>query len=215
MQPDPSPLSIPPSSDRQAEMAMRRAMLQSGPVLIIPRRIFGGVAATLDGLSKEALPRLWFEGALADLKPRLRRAVVERLAEPRWLANWLIDDVLEHSKLIVSLTGTPTLRVRLDVVDDDCCPKFHVDDVRLRLVTTYRGPGTEWIPPRLAARFVDGRLPPADTVRHLARGEVAVLRGGRGATPERPGVLHRSPPIAGTGVVRLFLAIDEIGRSVH
>lgn len=211
------PLSLPilPATDRQAEMALRRAMLQSGPVLIIPRRIFGGVAATLDGLSKHALPRLRFEGAVTDLKARLREAVAERLAEPRWLANWLVDDVLDHANLMASLTGTSKIRVRLDVIDDDCCRKFHVDNVRLRLLTTYRGPGTEWIPPRLAARLADGRLPPTDAIRHLARGEVAILRGGKGATPERPGVLHRSPPIAGTGTVRLLLAIDEIGRSLH
>ena len=42
-----------------------------------------------------------------------------------------------------------------------------------------------------------------------------MIRGGKDTTPEKPGVLHRSPAIAGTGIVRLFLAIDELGRRLH
>lgn len=41
------------------------------------------------------------------------------------------------------------------------------------------------------------------------------MRGGQGATPDRPGVLHRSPAIAGTGSVRLVFAVDGLGRRLH
>lgn len=206
---------VPSSADRVAEMAVRGASSRGGPVLVIPRRIYGGVAATLDALSPEALPRLRFEGAVDDLRPRLRRAVAERFDGPRWLANWLVDDVIDTAQMMGQFTGAPALRVRLDVIDDDHCRTFHVDDVHRRLLTTYRGPGTEWLHPRVADRLAPGRVPPPDAVRHLARGEIAILRGGKGATADRPGVLHRSPQIAGTGVVRLLLVVDEIGRHLH
>jgi hypothetical protein len=84
------------------------------------------------------------------------------------------------------------------VVRDDACARFHVDNVRARLLCTYRGPGTEYADLAAAAAGPEGRL---------ARGAVAVFRGLRweGAGV---GLLHRSPPIDGTGATRLLLAID-------
>lgn len=196
-------------------MATREVMLRSGPVFIIPRQIPGGVAGVIDDLPPEALPRLSYEGPTDGLKSHLRRAIAERLAQPRWLAKWLVHDVLDKADFMAQLTGAPVLRVRLEVVDDDHCRKFHVDDVRLRLVTTYRGPGTEWVAPRMAVKLAIGEDPSLDAIRQLGRGHIAVMRGRKGATTEAPGILHRSPPIAGTGIVRLFLAIDELGRHLH
>ena len=203
------------SAEREAELAVRGALLRSGPIFIIPRPIPGGVAAVLDGVPSNCLPRLYFEGTVSDFRHQLRCAVGSRLSHPRWLANWLVDDIVDKADMMAQLTGAPSFRMRLEVIDDDRCRKFHVDDVRLTLVTTYRGPGTEWISPRQASKLTPGSSPPLDTIRHLARGHVAVMRGAKGATPDRPGVLHRSPPIAGTGIVRLFLAIDEIGAHLH
>ena len=71
MPPDPTMSPATPSGDREAEIAVRGALLRSGPVFVIPRRIPGGVAANLDALSPEALPRLRFEGVPTDLRPRL------------------------------------------------------------------------------------------------------------------------------------------------
>ena len=204
-----------PIPRRQAEMAVRGALLRSGPVFVIPRQIPGEVAAILNAVPSNGLPRLRFEGAPSDLHAHVWRAVEERLGELQWLATWLAEDIVDKADMMAQLTGAPELRVKLDVIEDDHCRKFHVDNVRLRLVTTYRGPGTEWISPRLSSTLAPGSLPPDDAIRHLPTGHVAVMRGGKGATPDRPGVLHRSPVIAGTGIVRLFLAIDELGRRLH
>ncbi len=86
----------------RAEMAPRPL---SGPVVLRPRHIPGGVAATLDGLATGALPRLIHEGPVSGLRRALRAAFAERLARPRWLANWLLDDVLDQAALMVELTG--------------------------------------------------------------------------------------------------------------
>ena len=102
-------------------MAVRGAMLRSGPMFIIPRQIPGGVACVFDDLSPGALPRLRFEGPVDGLKTHLRRAVAERLPQPRWLANWLVHDVLEKAEFLAQLTGALALQVRLEVVDDDHC----------------------------------------------------------------------------------------------
>lgn len=212
---EPSAPSVAPHLDREATAAIRGALLGGGPISIVARPIPGAVTAALDALPSDALPELRYEGSVAGLRPELRRAVTGRIPAPRWLANWLVDDVVEKAELMAELTSAPALRVRLDVIDDDRCRKFHVDDVRLRLLTTYRGPGTQWVSPQVAARLAPGALPPDDAIRNLPRGHVALMRGGKGGTAARPGILHRSPPIAGSGVVRLFLAIDETRRQVH
>jgi Protein of unknown function (DUF1826) len=110
------------------------------------------------------------------------------------------------------LTGATRLCLRFDVIEDDACRKFHVATVRYRLVTTYRGPGTQWLSPHALATIPQGSAISSDAIKQLERGWVAVMRGSCGATADHPGVLHRSPPINGTGIARLFLAINEAPR---
>jgi phosphoribosyl-AMP cyclohydrolase len=79
----------------------------------------------------------------------------------------------------------------------------------LRMIGTYRGPGTEWIEPGDAEAVM--ARPDADAPRAcgLGTGDVAVFKGcGWPGQPHDGGILHRSPRIAGTGVVRLVLVID-------
>ncbi len=188
----------------RAEMAPRPL---SGPVVLRPRHIPGGVAATLDGLATGALPRLIHEGPVSGLRRALRVAFAERLARPRWLANWLLDDVLDQAALMVELTGASAFRVALDVGSGDPDAPFAAAEARLRLVTSYRGPGIDWLSPRAAAGWSPDAEPPAAALRRLARGDVAILRGRRDGGA---GVLHRAA--AGPDAAALRLTIDEAGR---
>jgi hypothetical protein len=191
---------------------LSRQTLRSGPIGILPRLLDPAVAAELDALPVHRLPHFRLEG---DLKS-LRREVQLRLAEagfgPNWLAEWLVDDLSFLGLMYEQLTAATRLCFRLDVVEDDACRKFHVDNVRYRLVTTYRGPGTEWLPPHGLANAPQGSPIPSAQIKQLDRGWVAIMRGAQGATADHPGVLHRSPPIDGAGIARLFLAINEAPR---
>ena len=42
--------------------------------------------------------------------------------------------------------------LRLDGIDHPMCPRFHTDKLKCRLVTTYVGPATQWIPHHLVNR---------------------------------------------------------------
>lgn len=94
-----------------------------------------------------------------------------------------------------ALTGEDRLHVRLEVIDTDACRRFHADYVTLRLLCTYIGPGTQWC-------CVDGQ----DAICEVPTGAVSVFKGRM--LPDPPTVLHRSPPIIGTGHRRLVLVID-------
>ncbi|NLR73374.1 DUF1826 domain-containing protein [Novosphingobium sp. ERN07] len=96
-----------------------------------------------------------------------------------------------------SVTACERVRVRLEVIETDACRRFHSDYVTARLLLTLAGAGTQW-----------RRAEDDSAINSLQPGEVAVFKG-RVWTDE-PAILHRSPPIAGTGADRLLLAIDPL-----
>ena len=42
--------------------------------------------------------------------------------------------------------------LRLEIIERAMCPRFHVDHVGIRMLCTYRGPGTEWLDDEAADR---------------------------------------------------------------
>ncbi len=186
--------------------ALARSPLAGGPIALVHRDLPAAVAAALDAVAPERLPRLRLRGApehmAAALKTRLHAL---GFGPPPELADWLAEDVAALAKLYRSVTGAARVVVRLERVSGDACCRFHADNVRARLVCTYRGPGTEWLSPRMVARAPAGAPLPESAIRQLPRGAVAFLRGTK---EDGPALLHRSPPISGTGLTRLFLAID-------
>ena len=92
------------------------------------------------------------------------------------------------------LVGARRVGLRLRVLTGPMCPRFHVDNVPLRLLTTYAGPGSEWLREQKSRR---GELHtaqvPVDNIQKLHVGEVAVLKGEKWQGNEGAGLVHRSP----------------------
>ncbi len=134
-------------------------------------------------------------------------------------AYWkpIADDVTAMVCLYVAVAGVERVRVRLEYPKDDGCRLFHVDNVRLRLVVTYLGPGTEWIAePDLvrdglergdnALVMNDGKL----VIRRVPRFSVAMLKGEKFTGVRKSGAVHRSPPIAAERLQRFLVVIDDV-----
>ena len=153
----------------------------------------------LDGLSPDALPH--------------RRFVTPRLAAPDAVAaacagmpaaperDLLIEDIVQLIDRFSEIMASPLVRVRLEAIEGDACRRFHQDSVTARLLCTYRGPATEW-----------GRGEPGETpadIRSLDRGDAAIFKGSEWRGAQAPRLLHRSPPIEGTGLARLLLVVDQ------
>ncbi len=121
----------------------------------------------------------------------------------------LIEDIAGLMQSFARISGAARRDVRIERVTDDACARFHVDNVALRLLTTYRGPGTQWL-----SRLPEPGQCATDTwadadIRQLPRFAVALFKGRRAPGARVPLILHRSPPIAGTGQTRFLLCINE------
>ena len=114
----------------------------------------------------------------------------------------LIDDVTKLAKVFADLMKTAHLRLRFDVVTTNSCKKFHIDRITARLLCTYRGTGTQY------GFSVDGAEP--DHILTVPTGSPIALRGSLWPETPKSGILHRSPPIEGTGEYRSVLVLDPI-----
>lgn len=129
-----------------------------------------------------------YEGFVADLK-------------------WLVS-------AFACLLGARRIGLRLRVLDKAMCPRFHVDHVPVRLITTFAGIGSQWLKEGVMDREQLGQANAEphgmSQVQQLKRGEVALLKGEKWLGNEGFGLIHRSPQPA-PGERRLLLTLDWLG----
>ncbi|WP_142848071.1 DUF1826 domain-containing protein [Telmatospirillum sp. J64-1] len=110
------------------------------------------------------------------------------------------------------LTGASAARLRVDHITNDACRFFHFDYVALRMLCTYDGAGTQWLPEEALDRSGlgkgDNRLVCRDrrAIQHLRPWWVGVMKGAHWPGNDAP-LVHRSPPLT-PGQSRVFVAID-------
>ncbi|PCC97534.1 DUF1826 domain-containing protein [Halopseudomonas pelagia] len=123
-----------------------------------------------------------------------------------------VADVGYLVSLFACLLDARAVGVRLRTLDKAMCPRWHVDKVAVRLITSYVGPGSEWLTEQDSPRQQLGG-PAADScnddvaARAFACGEVALLKGERWHGNEGRGLVHRSPRLP-LGQRRLLLTLD-------
>ena len=122
------------------------------------------------------------------------------IADVRWLVS-----------AYACLLGAKRIGLRLRALDKAMCPRFHVDHVPVRLITTYAGPGSQWLKEGMIERRLLGQLTAEPTIKshieHINVGEVALLKGEKWQGNEGFGLVHRSPAVA-EGERRLILTLD-------
>lgn len=101
---------------------------------------------------------------------------------------------------------------RLLTTDRDDCRRFHLDRTHMRLMCTYRGPGTEWLADAQVDRLAQARGAPNEAIIRFGEPSqfetfwVGILKGDPGNVGH--GLVHRSPAIAGAGQIRVLFCLD-------
>lgn len=121
-------------------------------------------------------------------------------------ASGFAEDVAEIAHLFAEVAGIETVDIGLEPLQHDSCWKFHRDYVRLRIVTTYLGPGTEFVDDENAERALEEQKAYRGRIHEIPSNTVALFRGAKFA--DGAGIVHRSPPIAGSGLTRLVLTLN-------
>ena len=120
-----------------------------------------------------------------------------------------IADVSWLVSAFACLLGAKRIGVRLRLLDKAMCPRFHVDHVPVRLITTYAGIGSQWLREGVMDRrhLSQAAAEPEARIEQIDCGEVALLKGEKWHGNEGFGLIHRSPPLQ-ADQRRLILTLD-------
>ncbi len=133
----------------------------------------------------------------------------------------LSENIAELVNMFCCLFELKGANLRLTALDFAMCPKFHVDRVPCRLITTYQGVATEWLPHQVVDRTKlgtgsnghpdsqSGLFQSQKDIQRLSSGDVALLKGELWEGNENAGLVHRSPAPS-IGERRLLLTLDFI-----
>lgn len=131
----------------------------------------------------------------------------------------LIEDITNVVNMFSCLFDLSRIGLRLTALDKAMCPRFHVDRIPARLVTTYSGVATQWLPHQHVDRRMLGRGNKGiaddvsglylleEDIQQLNIGDVAILKGEFWEGNEQAGLVHRSPEILDDSR-RLLLTLD-------
>jgi hypothetical protein len=149
----------------------------------------------------------------------------ERLRIPETLkplphsAAWA-DDVNYLLDLFRDLFAAGRIGFRTHILDKAMCPRFHVDRVPVRLICTYGGCGTEWLPEYAVDRSklgpgacglpdeTSGIIRDPAAIQRLPAYAVGLLKGEKWEGNEGRGAVHRSPKPGGDRPKRLPMTLD-------
>jgi G3E family GTPase len=132
-----------------------------------------------------------------------------------------LSDVVENVTNLLELFYNPEkgsekqVSLTLKLVDDVMCPNFHYDHVLYRLLCTYMGPSTLWIPDEYVHKKAScsGNIDLSiseDTTNHVESVKenwIIVLKGAR--CPGNNPIVHKSPLVK-DGEIRLLLRVDIV-----
>ena len=150
--------------------------------------------------------------ARADVKRLVKEVLLPRHTATPFFDRW-VDDMAQVCEVFCRTLETEATSFFLGTKRG--CRRYHVDNVPQRLLVTYFGTGTEWIPNEGADREAYRRGLPNEHIltdprstQWMSAWDVAVFRG------EPDGLLHRTPDAALTGR-SILMRLDHPSVHVH
>jgi hypothetical protein len=135
--------------------------------------------------------------------------------------DW-VEDVALLSEAFCELLGCQQTGLRLRTLKTPMCPRFHVDRVPARMICSYGGIGTEWLPEYALDRrklgmnsrsqpdTVSGLIVDDTAIRQMPAYAVGLMKGESWEGNEGFGLVHRSPTPTAVQPRRLLLTLDML-----
>jgi len=124
-----------------------------------------------------------------------KEVVEEQLKQMGIVHTDLLSDMVGSISFFAQLFKQSQLDLRLELTNQQSCPKFHFDNVYVRMLITYFGPTTE---------YIDQSKP--DEIQRAPLYSLVFLKGQKHPGYKRR-VLHRSPSVS-VGEKRLCMIVN-------
>ena len=170
---------------------------QEGQLAILERQPLGGGDEFFKKLSERPLNVIGIVGkktSVEEILALLEDEISEDLKSSDFYMQWVID-MAGVCNIFCETLATNT--VGFCLATQRACQRYHIDNVPLRLLVTYYGKGTEWVPDSAVDRLAYDSGMPNDKIlttnnakKFLNAWDIAIFRGG----PD--GLLHRTPDAA-------------------
>lgn len=182
-------------------------------------RYFASVFSDIGLGIREVFPVESLKEALAEVLPDVSDNDTTANDEGKKAA---IDDIYLLSDMLTCLFNCDTVGLRLAPLSSAMCPSFHTDNIPVRLVCTYLGPGTQWLPQEAIRRRAvgAGKQDKADNshssmlydekhVQQMAMFDAGLLKGRAWENQEAMAAVHRSCALA-ADQQRVLLTLDPM-----
>ena len=170
---------------------------KEGQLAILERQPLGGGDKFFKKLSERPLKVIGIVGkktSVEEILALLEDEISEDLKSSDFYMQWVID-MAGVCNIFCETLATNT--VGFCLATQRACQRYHIDHVPLRLLVTYYGKGTEWVPDSAVDRLAYDSGMPNDKIltsnkarKFLNAWDIAIFRGG----PD--GLLHRTPDAA-------------------
>ncbi len=171
------------------------------------------ITRELSPLQASHLPDVRCPTSLGSIDDDISVLLQQQGLDPSGFKNWRVD-LRRLADLFFSVSEDRDVTLRLVTTDDDDCPRFHVDGTHLRLLCTYRGPGTEWLTNEQVDRVAQANGAPNERIVRFGGPSqfeplwAGILKGDAYPGNAGQGLVHRSPPITNAGTVRVLFCLD-------
>ena len=132
-----------------------------------------------------------------------------------------VKDIYLLSDMLTCLFNCNSVGLRLAPLSSAMCPRFHTDNIPVRLVCTYLGPGTEWLPVEALLshkpqnhsgefeKISSGKYYHRRFIRQMDSFDVGLLKGSAWEQHEHIAAIHRSCKIE-KNQKRILLTLDPM-----
>ncbi|MBT2968409.1 MAG: hypothetical protein B6D72_08130 [gamma proteobacterium symbiont of Ctena orbiculata] len=192
---------------------MRQVLDPSVNLCLWQRPVQPAVIRELSSLHPSDLPDVRCPTSLNSFDDDVSTLLQQQGLDPLAFKNWHVD-LRRLADLYFSISENRDVALRLVTTDDDDCRRFHVDYTQLRLLCTYRGPGTEWLANDQVDRLAQSTGAPNDDIIRFGEPSqfepfwAAIMKGDAYPGNTGHGLVHRSPSIAGSGQTRVLFCLD-------